>query len=111
MARSSPATPHAAELASEIADAERLLAEGCALEDVWRHLRAAGLGMIDSDRVTMAVTGLSAREAQRAVYLSETWADMRPAVDQLQDDIIQAALDMGAEVRIDGRRITDLSQL
>jgi len=67
--------------------------------------------MIDSKRFAMSIIGMSAREAQRAVYESETWTDMRPVVDQLEDDMIEAALSMGADVRIDGRRITDMSRV
>ncbi|MDP9364528.1 MAG: hypothetical protein M3Q10_09955 [Chloroflexota bacterium] len=94
-----------------IAEARRMLKEGKTLEDVWRLLRDAGFDMIDSKQFTMSITGMSSPEAQRALYESETWADMRPIVDQLEDDIIEAALSMGAEVRIDGRLITDKSQM
>jgi len=89
-------------LATPIATARRLLAEGKTLEDVWSHLRAAGHDMFDSQHVTMAVTGLSAFDAKRALYLSETWKDMQPVIDQMENAMIEAALEMGAAVRIDG---------
>jgi len=110
-ARSIRAAHDAVEFATEIAIARQMLADGRTLEEVWRHLRATGRDMSDSIRVTMAITGLPPHEAKRALYLSVTWADMQPAVDRLQDEMIEAALSMGAEVRIDGKRITSLSEL
>jgi hypothetical protein len=49
---------------------------------------------------------MSTQEASRALYLSETWADLRPVIDELEDNIIIAALEMGATVRLDGQVIT-----
>lgn len=94
-----------------IAEARRMLAEGKTLEDVFRLLRDDGFDMISSKLFTMSITGMSSRDAQRAVYESETWADMRPVIDQIEDDTIEAALSMGAKVRIDGKPITDMSQV
>lgn len=111
MAQSRSLSARTDEPSMPIAEARRLLAAGKPLEDVWRLLRDAGVDMIESAGFTSAITGMSASDAQRAVYESETWADLRPVVDQLEDDIIEAALSMGAEVRLDGRRITDLSDL
>lgn len=88
-----------------------MLADGSSLEDVWRQLRADGLDIIDSKYVTIEVSGMSFPDAQGALYRSETWQDLRPAIDQLEDAIVDAALQMGAKVRIDGRLITDKSQL
>lgn len=93
------------DLATPIAVARRRLAEGRSLEEMWGSLRADGYDMFDSKWITMAVTDLSSIQARRALYESETWADMRPAIDRLEDDMISAALSMGAEVRIDGERI------
>jgi hypothetical protein len=103
--------PETPERSMPIAEARRMLAAGKPLEDVLRLVRDAGFDMIDSKLFVMSITGMSSRDAQRAVYESVTWADMRPAVDALEDAVIEAALEMGAEVRIDGRLITDKSQL
>ena len=111
MAQASRTSHDAIAFAGEIAAVQAILAEGRPMEDVWHHLRAAGFDMIDSKLIAMEATGLSAREAQRAVYLSDAWADMQPAVDRLQNAMIEAALSMGAEVRIDGKRITDMSEV
>jgi hypothetical protein len=83
-----------------------MLAEGRTLEEVRQTLRDAGVDMIDSKHVTVGATRMTTREAQRALYLSETWADMRPMIDELEDNIIIAALEMGATVKLDGRVIT-----
>jgi hypothetical protein len=91
-----------------IDEARRMLAKGQTIEDVWRRLRDAGFDMIDSKRFTMAITGMSSPEAGRALYESETWADMRPVIDQFEDDLIEAALSMGAEIRLDGERIYEV---
>jgi hypothetical protein len=106
MVAEKPVAPPREDLEPQITEARRMLAEGRTLEEVWRTLREAGLGMIDSKHVTVGATGMTTREAQRALYLSETWADMRPVIDELEDNIIRAALEMGATVKLDGRVIT-----
>ena len=93
------------ELARPTATARQMLAEGKTLEDVWGHLRAAGYDMFDAKLVTMRVTGLSSYEAKRALFLSDTWRDLRPAIERLEDAIIEAALEMGATVKIDGQPV------
>lgn len=110
-ARAIRAAQDAVEFATEIATARQMVADGRTLEDVWRHLRAGGLDLIGSNRVTMAITGLPPHESKRALYLSDTWADIRPAIEQFENDVIEAALSMGAEVRVGGRRITAVSEL
>jgi hypothetical protein len=93
------------ELATAIAGARRMLRDGQTLEAVWRRLRATGWDMIGSKRITMRAAGMSAREAQRALNESVAWEDMRPAVDRLEDAVIEAALEVGATVRIDGQPV------
>jgi hypothetical protein len=95
-------------LAPSIAEAKRMLEDGKTLEEIWCELRGGGLDMIDSATVTVQVSDFSRLEARRALYESDAWADMRPVIDQLEDDIIEAALSMGAEVRIDGERIYEV---
>lgn len=105
-----PQTKHD-ELAPPIADARRMLAEGKSLEEVWCHLRAIGYDMFDSKLVTVEVTGMARHEAKHALHHSQAWADMRPATEQLHDDLIEAALEMGATVRIDGQLIESMDDL
>jgi len=92
-----PQLPH---LEQPIADARRLLAEGATLEAVLRHLRAAGCDMIDSKWVAMIVFGMKRHEADRALYLSDAWADLRPAIDQIDAVMLELARQQGAEVRL-----------
>lgn len=95
-------------LAPSLTEAKRMLEEGKGLEEIWCRLRGSGLDLIDSASVTVEMTNLSRLEARRALYESETWDDLRPVVDQLEDDMIEAALSMGAEVRLDGERIYEV---
>src|SRR3712207_4582772 len=92
-------------LATPIAEARRLLAEGKSLEDVWGYLRAAGYDIMDSRQVTMRVTDLSGREAKSALRLSETWADLGPEHERFVDEIIEAALELEAEASVAGKSI------
>jgi hypothetical protein len=82
--------------------ARQMLADGKTLEDVWRYLRDGGLSIIESKYATMHLTGMSARDAQVALYCSDTWRDLRPAIDQLEAAVLELVEEMGGTVRIDG---------
>lgn len=80
-----------------IASSRALLESGSDLDEVWSFLRAEGCHMGDCLDVTMALTGMSHREAKRAVFRSQTWGDFSPAVESLHDSIEQAVSELAEE--------------
>jgi hypothetical protein len=74
-----------------------MLANGKNLEEVWSFLRTEGCHMGDCLDVTMALTGMSHREAKSAVFGSQTWRDFRPAVENLHDSIERALIELAEE--------------
>jgi ribosomal protein L7/L12 len=73
-----------------LADARELLDDEHDIEQVLRFLRAAGFGMIDSIKATMALTGVPLGEAKRLVHTSAAWADRRAEHDALHRAVAEA---------------------
>jgi ribosomal protein L7/L12 len=73
-----------------LALAKRLHDAGEGREVVLRDLRAAGASVIESLKVVRHIYGLSLEEAKPIVHLSDAWADLREAHDQLHRSIEEA---------------------
>jgi hypothetical protein len=82
-----------------IRDVRALVERGAGIEDVLRHLRAAGLRQIESIKVLRTVYGMSLREADDTVLHSETWADERETTLRLRDSFWTAATEFADDVK------------
>jgi hypothetical protein len=78
-----------------------LQTQGAGDEDLLRLFRNEGAGMFDSVKLIKALKQGSLKDAQELVHFSATWADCRGQHEQLQDDLFEAARQMGATI-IDG---------
>jgi len=76
-----------------LAVALRLHNAGEGREAVLRGLRGAGASVIDSLKVVRQVYGISLEEAKPLVHLSDAWADLRQAHDELHRSILEALED------------------
>ena len=60
-----------------LAEARAMVSSGATVEEILRLLKDRGANAIASIRAIEVLLGLSTREAQRALYESESWRDMR----------------------------------
>ena len=87
----------------QLSAARQMLAEGADLETIWRFLREHGCDWGLSIYLTQLLTGMAHRDAKRAVYSSETWADFRPAIDHLHDSLEAAIAELEAAGEVEVR--------
>jgi hypothetical protein len=72
--------------------------DGASVEEVLAHLRERGLSPLQSVAVLCAISGMTPREADKTVVLSEAWADRRDATLQLRDAFWAAVTEFADEV-------------
>lgn len=62
-------------------------------------LRSEGFSKIDCVRATVEVRQIPLQDAKRLVHESEAWGDVRRRDDSALDEIVEDAIDLGAEIR------------
>jgi ribosomal protein L7/L12 len=62
---------------------QRMLANGCDIEDVLARLRRDGHSRIESIKILVALRDCSLKEAKQIVHTSDAWADARQSAEDL----------------------------
>ncbi len=75
----------------------KLWEAGADFEAIVSFMRERGLSQTDSFLMLEKVTGLDRARAQKAVFLSKTWADCLEDKIQIQKDLIQAIKELNEE--------------
>lgn len=86
------------DLDQRLREGQRLKSEGVPLEGILRFFRADGTSITDCIKLLIRLENVSLGEAKRIVHLSETWADLRVASEELHEDAERAARELGAQI-------------
>jgi hypothetical protein len=70
--------------------ARTLRSQGSSVEDVLSRLRGAGATIIESIKVVRQVEHVRLGDAKEIVHVSDTWADVREANDELHRLALEA---------------------
>lgn len=81
----------------DLAESQRILDEGGAVDDIIAFMRAQGHGKIESIKVLHDLRKLTLAQAKNIVHFSPAWEDRREADDALHEDVARAVSEIARE--------------
>ncbi len=85
---------------SVVTQVQQMHSKQVSLEEILRFIRAQGFWQIDTIRMLRDAIGMSIEDGKQTLYLSNTWADIRPAKEKLDQEIEDAIQEINKEYQM-----------